>query len=386
MRITLLAAILPCSLLLQAQQLDTTKSWVVNGDFEKVDTKKLKRSGAIDLAAGWGSPTGAQADIFSDAAPRASSVSIPTNLAGDQMALSGSSYAGIRAWSYNNQEPRTYIQTQLKRRMKKDSLYCIRFYTSLGDLSKYAVSELGVHVGVMKVVKKEEASLTFDISVPAVRQTVHKDMSGWEGVCGVYQAKGSEHFVVIGNYSATEKTMNEKVKRPKGESRPQVPAAYYYIDNVEVFPIADRSACKCDQLKDSESDLIFSRKGVMNPQWNAPQRVDAQVFYYRRFQRLLDPSMEQFLSDLVNDLKADPAIKVRLVGHIDATELGRSRVRPDLAELGTQRAEALRDALVEAGIESTRVMVVGKAADMAADSTGTELGMSKNRRVEVELQ
>ena len=98
------------------------------------------------------------------------------------------------------------------------------------------------------------------------------------------------------------------------------------------------------------------------------------------------PSMDPFLNDLVNDLKADAALKVRLVGHTDATELERTRVRPVLAELGKERAAAVRDALVEAGIDAGRITVVGKAADDAADTTGTEIGMSKNRRVEVELQ
>lgn len=387
MRITLLAAILPFSMLLHAQEvIDTTRSWVINGDFEKVETKKLKRPGAIDLAAGWGSPTEKKADLYSDMAPKESNVSAPKNLAGDQMALSGSNYAGIRAWSYNNQEARTYIQTQLKQRMKKDSLYCVRFYTTLGDLSKYGVAELGVWIGTQKVVKKDEGSLTYNITVPAAREKVHKDMNSWQGVCGVFEAKGGEHYLIIGNFAATEKTLNEKVKRPKGESRMQVNSAYYYIDNVEVFPIKDRSACSCEQLKDAESEFIFSRKGAPNPTWKPAQRVDAQVFYFKRFQRLMDPSMDQFLADMVNDLKADATLKVRLVGHIDATEMDRTRVRPDLAELGKERAEAIRDALVEAGIDAARITVVGKAADDPADASGTEIGMSKNRRVEVELQ
>ena len=59
--------------------------------------------------------------------------------------------------------------------------------------------------------------------------------------------------------------------------------------------------------------------------------------------------------------------------------------RADLAELAQQRAEGLRDALVEAGVETARITVVGKGSDEPSDTSGTDVGMSKNRRVEVEL-
>lgn len=385
MRTVLLVSALLLLNVTQAQQVDSTRSWILNGDFEKIETKKLKRPGAIELAEGWNSPTGEKADLFSENATKESNVSTPKNLAGDQMALSGSNYAGIRTWSYMGQQPRTYLQTQMKQRMKKDSLYCVRFYTTLGDLSKYATGELGVWLGNQKIVKSDEANLTYDITFPSVRDKVQKDMNSWQGICGVYQAKGSEHYLVIGNFASNEKTPNEKVKRPRGETRMQVNSAYYYIDNVEVYPVKDRSSCTCEQLKDAESEFIFSRKGAVNPNLKPSQRVDGQIYYYKRFQSTLDPSMEPWFNELVQDLKADPAIKIRLVGHTDATEMSRTRVRPDLAELAQQRAEGLRDALVEAGVEAARITVVGKGSDEPSDTSGTEVGMSKNRRVEVEL-
>jgi outer membrane protein OmpA-like peptidoglycan-associated protein len=40
---------------------------------------------------------------------------------------------------------------------------------------------------------------------------------------------------------------------------------------------------------------------------------------------------------------------------------------------------------VEAGVETARITVVGKGSDEPSDTSGTDVGMSKNRRVEVEL-
>ncbi|HOY29536.1 MAG TPA: OmpA family protein [Flavobacteriales bacterium] len=364
---------------------DHDRNWVPNGDFETVEGKKLKRAGGILYATGWGSPTKRAADLFSESAPVESNVSSPKNLGGEQTALSGSNYAGLRYWSYQNKEPRSYLQTKLAKQMKKDSLYCVRYYVSLGDLSKYATGELGAYIGKQKIEKDDESNLTYDVKVPNLRTKIYDDMFSWQGVCGVYQAEGFEQYLVIGNFAANEKTPNAKTKRPRGESRPQVFSAYYYVDNVEVYPIKNRGECTCEQLDKAESEFIFSRKGAINPNLKPAEKVEQQVFYFKRFQRSFDTSMENWLNDMIGSLKEDATIKVKLIGHMDATEMERTRVRPDLLTLAKERAEAVKDALVEAGIDAARITVDAKSGDEPVDTSGTDIGMSKNRRVEVEV-
>lgn len=368
---------------LVAQDIDTNRTWISNGDFETLDGKKLKRIGGIQYAKGWSSPTGKKADLFSENATVESTVSTPKNFAGEQSALSGSNYAGVRWWSYQNKEPRTYLQTQMKHKMKKDSLYCVRFYVSLGDLSKYATGELGAYFAKEKIEKEDALSLTYEVTVPPVRTKVYGDMFSWLGVCGTYESKGNEEYMIIGNFAATEKTLNEKAKRPKGETRPQVFSAYYYIDNVEVYPVKNRNSCSCEQLKDAESEFIFSRKGVTPPGLKPAEKAERQTIYFKRFQRSLDPSMDPWVEDILEAMKEDASLKIELIGHFDATENDRTRVRPDLVPLAKERAEAVRDALVEGGIETGRITVTAKDANEPADETGTEVGMSKNRRVNV---
>ncbi|MBL7953644.1 MAG: OmpA family protein [Flavobacteriales bacterium] len=386
MRTFLLSLSVLAAFSMQAQdKFDHDRNWVPNGDFETVEGKKLKRAGGILYATGWGSPTKRAADLFSESAPVESNVSSPKNLGGEQTALSGSNYAGLRWWSYQNKEPRSYLQTKLTKQMKKDSLYCVRYYVSLGDLSKYATAELGAYIGKQKIEKDDESNLTFDVKVPNLRTKIYDDMFSWQGVCGVYQADGFEQYLVIGNFAANEKTPNAKTKRPRGESRPQVFSAYYYVDNVELYPIKDRGQCTCEQLDKAESEFIFSRKGAINPNLKPAEKVDQQVFYFKRFQRSFDTSMENWLNDMVGSLKEDATVKVKLIGHMDATEVERTRVRPDLLTLSKERAEAVKDALVEAGIDAARITVEAKSGDEPVDTSGTDIGMSKNRRVEVEV-
>ncbi len=370
---------------LAAQDFDNDRNWVPNGDFETVEGKKLKRAGGIVYATGWNSPTKKAADLFSESAPVESNVSSPKNFAGEQSALSGSNYAGVRWWSYQNKEPRSYLQTKLAKQMKKDSLYCVRYYVNLGDLSKYATAEMGAYLSKQKIEKDDESSLTYEVKVPNLRTKIYDDMYSWQGVCGAYQADGFEQFLLIGNFAANEKTANVKTKRPRGETRQQVFSAYYYIDNVEVYPIKNRGECTCEQLDKAESEFIFSRKGAANPSWKPAEKVDNTVFYFKRFQRSVDTAMETWLTEMVANMQADATIKVGLVGHMDATEVERTRIRPDLVELAKERAQAVKDALVEAGIDATRITVSAKAGDEPTDTSGTDIGMSKNRRVEVEL-
>lgn len=380
------AVLLVAHLPLVAQELDTTRSWVVNGDFERFDTKKLKRMGAIDMAAGWGAATMAKPDLFSDRVAAETKISVPGNFAGDQGALSGGAYAGVRWWSYMAKEPRTYLQTKLKKPMKKDSLYCVRYYVSLGDLSKHATGELGAYLGKMKIAKEDEASLTYEPKVPQVRSTIYTDMSGWQGVCGAFKAEGYEQYLIIGNFAANEKTPEQKVQRPRGSTGAQLMHAYYYIDNVEVYPIKKAGECSCEQLGKGDSEFIFSRKGVMTPGMKPAAIADAQVFYFKRFQSSLDRSMEPWVKELAAAMEQDPAIRIKLIGHIDEKEAERLRMRPDLAALAKQRAESVKAALVQNGIDAARITVLGLDASAPVDELGTEMGMSKNRRVEVELQ
>ena len=177
-----------------------------------------------------------------------------------------------------------------------------------------------------------------------------------------------------------------KTKRPKGETRVQANNAYYFIDDVAVFPIKLMSECKCEQLDKAASEFIFGRKTASLAAAKPAQAADNTVVYFKRFNNGIDVSMTDEMTELVTALKADPAIRVRLVGHTDAIEADRVRMRPDLTDLDKDRAGAVKDALVEAGIDAARITVTGQKHESPADAGDDEVALAKNRRVEVELE
>jgi outer membrane protein OmpA-like peptidoglycan-associated protein len=357
---------------------------VENGSFEDF-TGKLKKGGNIELATGWKSPNASKADLFSVTAPQEALVKAPKNQTGDQSPLTGNNYAGIRWYSLGNKQPRTYVQAKFKTMMRKGQKYCVKYYVSLADLSKFAANEIGAYITKIPLNKDDETSLMYEAQVPHLRSKIHEDMYSWQGVCGVYEATGGEQAIVIGNFKPSEKTTTKEMRLPKGETRGQLAQAYYYIDDVSVTPIKLASECSCEQIDKSESELIFSRKGVTGASMKNPDKIDQQVFYFKRFNKNVPPSMEPWVTEMAELMNAEPTLKVRLVGHIDETEKERTRMKPDLEQLGKDRAEAIKAALLEHGIEAARITTANKGSDQPADNTSSEVGQSKNRRVEVEL-
>jgi len=370
--------------LAHSQDIPDSTNLVDNGGFEQIQGK-LKKLGGIELAKGWKSPTGKNADLYSETVA-GSPASAPKNDHGEQTALSGQNYAGLLWWSYMAKEPRSYIQAKLKHPLIKGERYCVRFYTTLGDLSKYGSDQLGVYLSKMIVKKDDPVSLTYEAQIPTLKTKVYDDMFSWQGVCGVFDAKGDEQYILIGNFTAQEKVNTVKVKRARGETRVQQTNAYYYIDDVSVFPIKTPAECKCEQLDKAESEFIFSKKTTVNKTLKPAQQLDMSVIYFKRFNKQVDGAMDGLLNELIALMKDNPDIRIRLVGHTDAIEADRVRMRPDLTDLDKERAESVMAAFTEAGIDAARITVAGQKASSPADPGEDDVALAKNRRVEIEIE
>ncbi|MDQ3205010.1 MAG: OmpA family protein, partial [Pseudomonadota bacterium] len=77
-------------------------------------------------------------------------------------------------------------------------------------------------------------------------------------------------------------------------------------------------------------------------------------------------------------LQADPGLRVVVEGHTDSQ--GQAEANRALSQ---RRADAVRDALVTAGIPQARVSARGRGADRPVASNDTAAGRAANRRVEI---
>ena len=370
----LLLFCLPLSICASAHAQDL----IDNGSFEEFKGK-LKKPGSLEMVRGWVSPTDVKADLFS-ARLEEGYVSAMRNPLGSQTPRSGDHFAGIRVYSPNEREPRQYLQTTFTEPMEKGRKYCVKYHVSLSDLSRFSTSNVRAFISKVPVEKNETVNLTYNAQVPQDEETMFNDLKEWQAVCGIYEAQGGEQHMIIGNFVATKGMPVGKVKKPKGEPRPQQQVSYYYIDDVSVKPIKLAAECDCVPAE-GRSEFIFSRGSINDPSLSTAQKVDRQVVYFRRFQSDIHSSMRPYVKELADLLGADPSLKIKLVGHIDEMEADRSH----LEDLGEDRAEAVKAELEKNGVAADRISVSNGRSDTLVDTAGTEIGMSKNRRVEVEL-
>jgi outer membrane protein OmpA-like peptidoglycan-associated protein len=94
----------------------------------------------------------------------------------------------------------------------------------------------------------------------------------------------------------------------------------------------------------------------------------------------LQPALAASLDALVAPLSARPELHARILGHTDS--IGREGYNMLLSR---QRARAVRDHLMDAGIDPMRLSADGRGETEPVDDNGTPEGRSRNRRVEIEL-
>jgi len=90
------------------------------------------------------------------------------------------------------------------------------------------------------------------------------------------------------------------------------------------------------------------------------------------------PSAAKSLDDVIELLESEPGKDIRIEGHTDSTGPAELNLR-----LSEERARAVRDALIERGIDADRLNAVGMGEDFPIATNQTEEGRARNRRVDV---
>lgn len=351
---------------------------VENGSFEDV-TGKIKKAGSIDLATGWISPTKTAADLYSSIIKE--KFGNPENLNGKEDPQEGSVYAGFTAFSYGDKMPRSYVSTKLKLPMRKGQKYCVKFYVSLAESSKYGCNNIAANFSKKQYNINEDKSIMGESHVMHIENPVFTAQFGWEEVCGTYIAEGGEKFLTIGNFVSNGETISERMKKPSDYRGQQSIRAYYYIDNISVELIDEESDCKCMTDVKEETSLVYAVSPV-----NPEGMTDDQIFkyttvYFGYNSSELTLNAEEHLDNILAILKKNPDARIRLNVHTDADEAVDKRA----VEIETKRADAIKKYLAENGVDGSRISVNNLADTEPANTSESEIGKAKNRRVSFEL-
>jgi OmpA-OmpF porin, OOP family len=106
-------------------------------------------------------------------------------------------------------------------------------------------------------------------------------------------------------------------------------------------------------------------------------RLDGKIEFTNSTE--IDPGSHALLDDLVELLKNDPDITIQVSGHTDSNGSDSANL-----QLSDQRANRVRDWLIERGIAAERITAKGYGEAVPVDTNRTAEGRANNRRVEIQ--
>jgi outer membrane protein OmpA-like peptidoglycan-associated protein len=313
----------------------------------------------------WTTPTLGSTDYFHLCSQH---MGTPENFNGAQTTLDGKGYAGF--YAYAPGDYREYLQVALKAPLREGKSYKLSFHVSLAERSDFAVRDFGVLFSNAPLSLKTKKPITRGKRYAIRENTYHyleiksdgfaTDTSGWIRVETEFQARGSERYLILGNFRPNRETRTRATRRRSNKG------AYYYLDQVELSENREKNL------------LADASRGAAKP---GDFRLDSlQVFRSLLFEfdtfRLSGSGREE-LDSLFGFLESDPTLELHLGGHTDAT--GTPAYNQKLSE---RRCEAVASYLTELGIPADRIRYQGYGASQPVASNRTEAGRSRNRRVE----
>jgi outer membrane protein OmpA-like peptidoglycan-associated protein len=208
---------------------------------------------------------------------------------------------------------------------------------------------------------------------------------GWWEFCKRYNAKGGERYLAIGNFATDDKTSYETREVSSEYEDGSEPAAYYYIDAVEVRKIAANENCGCSNTKIPDSKIIYSASVQLNDDMPLSEKVEAIDAYFYQYKAELVSATERSVDQVIEFMKANPAMRVEVIGHSDKEEVELAKSEARIRDLAEKRAQNTREYMVEQGIDRGRILYKSKDDTEPVSTMSTPLSLAKNRRVEFRI-
>jgi gliding motility-associated-like protein len=254
---------------------------VPNGSFETLDTCPYG-AGFIYHANSWFQPVfyngtnsfGASSSDLFNVCTLGLICDVPLNGIGYQNPKSGVGYAGIIFGIFDstfssNLNYREYIEVKLNSKLKPDTKYCLSYYVSLANYTKFATSRIGAYFSKDSLVQRDtnfyKLYKPFNL-IPQVENpygNIITDTANWVLVRGEFIAQGGEQFLTIGNFYDNPQSDSLTVLSSLFVEN----AAYYYIDDVSLIEVKQALAGKDTSLCKGDSVCIGANDSTVMCTW-----------------------------------------------------------------------------------------------------------------------
>ncbi len=284
---------------------------------------------------------------------------VPYNWAGTSEAKSGDGYAGI--YVYMPGGYREYLQNTLLSPLEKGENYLVRFFYKQASNSEFLTGNIGLMFSgfisensnqKMDTILHHSDSISFGLA------------DQWRLFEEIYQARGGEKILIIGNYAPSSEM--EKIKIPfRYVDEPMLNnSSYFYIDNVSIIQLSEPEEVA------PEGNIIFPDINI-----DEPLVLDNVLFDFNS--STMNPSSFGQLDSLVFFLEEN-ALNIEVRGFTDS--IGSETYNLALAKA---RSNSVASYLIEKGIKEDRVKAVGFGELLPTSSNESDEGRKQNRRVEI---
>jgi outer membrane protein OmpA-like peptidoglycan-associated protein len=342
-----------------------SQNLIQNPSFEEYIACPVRLGNFEADVAHWSTPTKGSTDYFNACSKI---MGTPENFNGSQPSDFGKGYAGL--YLYAPDDYREYIQVPLSQTLQKGKSYQVSFYISLAERSDFAVKDIGVLFSQDKLdlnIKKELSKMhLYKISGNTYNfmeigySEFYKDTRDWVLVGTVFEARGTENYMIIGNFKNNAGTRKFEIKRGAKQG------AYYYLDMVALSS-SPSSGTDVSLLPDTP--LINE-----NYELDKTHIFKNVLFNFDEFQ-LLETARKD-VQKIYDYLDTDKSLQINIDGHTD--NIGSASYNQYLSE---RRCNAVARYLIELGLSEDRISWQGHGGVSPIASNDTNEGRQKNRRV-----
>lgn len=283
-------------------------------------------------------------------------------------------HCGIRI--YSTEEYLEYLQNQLREPLKAGHKYCCRVFFKLSNSSAVATDAIGFKFSNKLLKFHYRAEL---LPVPDIINTPNQllmEKKKWMQLTGLYTAKGGEEYFTFGGFKALGAMHKLELKEGKQ-------MAYYYVDDVYVYEVADIAECPCNAITVPDSLKRTTKIKVKKERDTAYQPGKTFIIkniYFDTDKSILLPKSFAALDSLVAIMHHYPTMEIEITGHTDNTGTPARNI-----PLSKNRAEAVMDYLLLYGVDPKRLSYEGYADKEPIDTNDTPEGRQNNRRVQFRI-
>jgi hypothetical protein len=154
----------------------------------------------------------------------------------------------------NSFDKREYIQNEIRQNLTFGKTYCVKFYVSLMNESKYAITEIGAYFDDGSLHTGYYGVCNVNPQIKSLNGVFLTDTLNWIKIEGTFIATGTEKYMTLGNFKGVSATTYTIMTPPPPPNDGQREVADYYFDNISVIEVdlvADAGQDKSVVLGDS---------------------------------------------------------------------------------------------------------------------------------------